>query len=71
MDSGVAQALTLMSKHNSENCKELIASIYLVLSEEVENRGKLVAAGGAKVWYIIASILLFRRLSLYSIFFRR
>jgi hypothetical protein len=48
MDSGVANALSLMAKHNSENCKELIASIYLVLCEDVENRGKIVAAGGGK-----------------------
>ena len=48
MDSGVSQALTLMSKHNSENCKEQIASVYLVLCENPENRGKIVAAGGGK-----------------------
>ena len=48
MDSGVAQALTLMSKHNSENCKEQIASVNLVLCESPENRGKIVAAGGGK-----------------------
>jgi protein unc-45 len=48
MDSGVSQALSLMSKHNSENCKEQIASVYLVLCENPDNRGKLVAAGGGK-----------------------
>lgn len=48
MDSGVSEALVFMSKHNSESCKELIASVYLVLTEEPEFRGKLVAAGGGK-----------------------
>ncbi|CAF0749986.1 unnamed protein product [Brachionus calyciflorus] len=48
MELGVANALTLMAKHNSENCKEQIASIYLVLAEYMENRGKLVAAGAGK-----------------------
>lgn len=48
MDSGVATALTLMAKHNSDSCKELIASVFLVLCEEQENRGKIVAAGGGK-----------------------
>lgn len=48
MDSGVANALVLMAKHKSDSCRELIASIFLVLCEEVENRGKIVAAGGGK-----------------------
>ena len=48
MDSGVAQTLSVIAKHNSENCKELVASVYLVLCEEPENRGKIVAAGGGK-----------------------
>lgn len=48
MDCGVAQALSLMAKHKSDNCMELIASIYLVLCENPDFRGKLVAAGGGK-----------------------
>lgn len=48
MELGIANSLTLMAKHNSENCRELIASVYLVLAEEIENRGKLVAAGAGK-----------------------
>lgn len=48
MNAGVANALALMAKHNSDNCRELIASVYLVLCEEVENRGKIVASGGGK-----------------------
>lgn len=50
MDSGIAPALALMAKHRSDNCRELIASIYLVLCELPENRGKIVAAGGGKVF---------------------
>ena len=49
MESGVANAMSLMAKHNSDNCRELLAGVYLVLCEEVENRGKIVAAGGGKV----------------------
>jgi len=48
MESGVANAMSLMAKHNSDNCRELLAGVYLVLCEEVENRGKIVAAGGGK-----------------------
>jgi len=48
METGVSEALVQMAKHNSESCRELIASVYLVLCEEPENRGKLVAAGGGK-----------------------
>lgn len=48
MNAGMATALTLMAKHNSDSCRELIASIFLVLCEEQENRGKIVAAGGGK-----------------------
>ena len=44
----VGPVLTLVAKHKSDSCRELIASIYLVLCEEQENRGKLVAAGGGK-----------------------
>lgn len=48
MDAGVANAMSAMAKHKSSNCRELLAGVYLVLAEEVENRGKLVAAGGGK-----------------------
>lgn len=51
MDSGVASALTLMAKHNSLSCRELIATIYLALCDEYDNLGKIVAAGGGKVYY--------------------
>jgi hypothetical protein len=49
MDSGVAGALTLMAKHKSFSCRELIANIYLALCDEHDNLGKIVAAGGGKV----------------------
>lgn len=49
MDSGVASALVVMAKHNSDSCRELIANIYLALCEEADNLGKIVAAGGGKV----------------------
>ncbi len=49
MDSGVANAMSMLAKHNSNNCRELLAGVYLVLCEEIENRGKIVAAGGGKV----------------------
>lgn len=55
MDIGIANALTLMTTHDSESCKELIASIYLVLAEEIENRGKLVAAGAGKALIPLSS----------------
>jgi hypothetical protein len=48
MDSEVAPVLTMMAKHKSDSCRELIASIYLVLCENADNRGKIVAAGGGK-----------------------
>jgi hypothetical protein len=48
MDSGVANALVFIAKHKSDSCRELISSIYLVLCEEPENRGKLVASGAGK-----------------------
>ena len=48
LDSGAANAMSSMAKHNSDNCRELLAGIYLVFCEEVANRGAIVAAGGGK-----------------------
>lgn len=48
IESGISQALVTVAKHESDSCRELIASTYLVLAEDAENRGKLVAAGGGK-----------------------
>lgn len=48
MDSGIASALVAMSKHNSQNCRELLSWTFCVLSEDTSNRGKLVAAGAGK-----------------------
>ncbi|RMZ96061.1 hypothetical protein BpHYR1_001189 [Brachionus plicatilis] len=55
MDLGVGNALSQMAKHNSDSCRELIASVYLVLAEETLNRGKLVAAGAGKALIPLAS----------------
>ena len=46
--SGVCTALAHMAKHKSDSCRELIASVYLVLCENSENHGTIVAAGGGK-----------------------
>lgn len=48
MDADVAPVLSFLSKHKSESCQELVASVYLVLCDVVENRGRLVAAGAGK-----------------------
>lgn len=48
MASGAANAMSVMSKHKSTNCRELLAGVYLCLCEDVENRGAIVAAGGGK-----------------------
>lgn len=48
METGVSNALVMIAKHNSPNCRELIAGVFLALCEEPENRGKIVAAGGGK-----------------------
>lgn len=48
MEAGCANAMSIMAKHNSDNCRELLAGVYLCLCEDIENRGKIVAAGGGK-----------------------
>ena len=48
MDAGVCNALSIMSKHKSDNCRELLAGIFLCLAEEQAYRGRIVAAGGGK-----------------------
>lgn len=48
MDAGCANAMAIMAKHKSDNCRELLAGVYLVMCENEENRGKIVAAGGGK-----------------------
>lgn len=48
MESGICNAMSIMTKHNSDNCRELLAGVYLCLAEEQSYRGKIVAAGGGK-----------------------
>jgi len=48
MEAGCANAMSIMAKHNSSNCRELLAGVYLAMCENVENRGAIVAAGGGK-----------------------
>ncbi|XP_077989657.1 protein unc-45 homolog B-like isoform X2 [Glandiceps talaboti] len=46
--NGIVPALIVMSKTDSDSVKELLAGVFLALVEEQENRGLVIAQGGAK-----------------------
>ncbi len=51
MDYGIVPTLITITKHNSNNCKELVSSIFCCLCKEIKNHGPIAACGGGKVIY--------------------
>ncbi|XP_033646594.1 protein unc-45 homolog B-like [Asterias rubens] len=48
LKEGVVTALVILAKAESENCRELVARVYLTLTEGKDDRGLIVQQGGAK-----------------------
>ncbi|KAI0982919.1 hypothetical protein GJ496_003778 [Pomphorhynchus laevis] len=55
MEINVASVLVLIAKEKSDACRTMISKICLVLAEDVENRGSLIAAGIGKVLIPLSS----------------